>query len=395
MSKGKAVAVVAIAVLAALLVVRAGVVAAYVDRNPSRAAAVWAKHPAVQLRVGFEEIGMASAKGQPATPAQISRMERASLVAPLQPEPFIVRGVAASLAGDRELSGRAFAAAVRRNPRSLPAHYFLADYHLRAGDNRRGLAEITALSRLVPSKDNSVAAMLASYARSPGAAGGVKAMLRTYPDLETGVLGTLTADPANTDLILYLSNGNVGDPVAIASWQSNLVGGLVKAGQFVRAHQVWSKLAKIGPQQTLLFNPKFEATSAPAPFNWTLTSAATGLAEPQNGGVHILYYGRETTPLVSQLLMLAPGRYALSFRMSVAEGDPAPLAWTLTCLPANQAIFTVKLDKVAKANGGATGFAVPAGCRAQRLELIGTAPDYPETVDVAISDLSIAREGAR
>ena len=391
----RAALVVVLALLGALLVVRSGFVAAYGETDPGRAAAVWPDHPLVQLKIGLDEIGIASARGQAATPDQVDRLQRASLSAPLRPEPFLVRGVAAGLTGDRDVAGRAFAAAIRRNPRSIPAHYFMADHHLRAGNNEGGLTEITALSRLVPMRHSSVSTMLASYSQSPGAAPGVKAMLRNYPDLEPSMLAALAADPGNADLVLYLSNGDVGDRAAIAGWQSTLVGSMVAAGQYERAHRLWRRLAKVDASRGLLFNPNFADTTAPAPFNWTLASAATGLAEPQNDGLHLLYYGRENLLFASQLLRLDPGRYALSFRMSVAEGDAAPLGWTLTCLPGKQSILTADLGRAAKANGAASRFIVPAGCQAQQLELVGTAPEFPETVDVSLTGLAISREAAR
>ena len=395
MRKIRAVLAVVLALAAALLVVRSGFVAAYGETQPVRAAAVWPDHPLVQLKIGLEEIGIASARGQAATPAQVDRLRRASLLAPLRPEPFLVHGVAAGLAGNQAVAGRAFAAAIRRNPRSISAHYFMADHYLRAGNSERGLAEITTLARLVPSTRGDVSTMLGTYAKSSGAAPRVKAMLRNHPELEPVILSKLATDPANAELVLYLSNGDVGERSQIAHWQATMVGSLVEAGNYEQAHRLWRRLAKVDAAQGLLFNPKFADTTAPAPFNWTLASAATGLAEPQNGGLHLLYYGRENMLLASQLLRLDPGRYTLSFRISVGEGDAAPLAWTLICLPGKQSIMTVNLGQAAKANGAESGFVVPTGCQAQQLELKGVAPDFPETADVSLTGLAVAREGAQ
>ena len=386
---------VVLALAVAVLVVRSGFVAAYGETAPTRAAAVWPGHPLVQLKIGFDEIAVAAARGQGATPDQVGRLQRASLMAPLRPEPFLVRGVAAGLAGNPDLAGRAFAAAIRRDPRSVPAHFFMADHQLRAGNSEAGLGEITMLARLVPSSRGDVSTMLAAYSQTPGAAPQVKAMLRNHPELEPDMLAALAVDPRNAELVLYLSNGAVGEPAQVALWQGKLIGGLVTAGQYERAYRLWRGLAKTGASRGLLFNPTFADTAAPAPFNWTLASAASGLAEPENDGLHLLYYGRENMLLASQLLRLDPGRYTLSFRMSVTEGDAAPLAWTLTCLPGKQSIMTINLGQATKAGGAATRFEVPAGCQAQQLDLMGTAPDFPETVDVALTGLAVAREAAQ
>lgn len=390
-----AVVVVVLALAAALLVVRSGFVAAYGETNPARAAAVWPGHPLVELKHGLDQIGMASAKGQGATPGEVDRLQRAAWAAPLRPEPFLVRGVDAGLAGNPALARRAFAAAIRRDPRSVPAHFFMADQLLRAGDSAGGLREITTLSRLVPSTQGDVAMMLAAYAQTPGAAPQVKAMLRDHPEFEPSILTTLARDPRNAELVLYLSNGAVGDRAAIAGWQGTLVGSLVAAGDYARAHRLWSRLAKTDGSRSLLFNPTFADSTAPAPFNWTLVSSATGLAEPENKGLHLLYYGREDVVFASQLLRLDPGRYTLSFRIAVGEGDAGPLAWTLTCLPGKQSIMTIDLGTAAKANGAAQVFEVPAGCQAQQLELKGTAPEFPESVDVTLTGLAVARGAGR
>ena len=391
----RAIGVILLALAAAVLVVRTGFVAAYGDTAPARAAAVWPDHPLVRLKLGLDEVGIAAANGQGASPDQIARLQRAALSAPLRPEPYLVRGVDAAQSGDRALAGRAFAAAIHRDPRSIPAHYFMADHQLRGGNSEGGLREITTLARLVPSSQGDVAKMLASYAQTPGAAPQVKAMLRRHPEFEVNILTRLAGDPANAELVMFLSNGAVGTSAEIAGWQGMLVSGLVAAGDFDRANRLWSRLAKADGPRGLLFNPTFTNTTAPAPFNWTLGSGATGLAEPADQGVHILYYGRENLQLAAQLLRLDPGRYTLAFRLSVSEGDAAALAWTLTCLPGKQVIMISNLGRVAKAGGAAQPFAVPPGCQAQQLELNGAAPDFPQTVDVTLTGLGVTREGAQ
>ena len=76
-----------LALAAALLVVGTGFVAAYGEAAPARAAAVWPGHPLVRLKIGLDEVGIAAAKGQGATPDQVARLQRASLAAPLRSVP--------------------------------------------------------------------------------------------------------------------------------------------------------------------------------------------------------------------------------------------------------------------------------------------------------------------
>ena len=132
---------------------------------------------------------------------------------------------------------------------------------------------------------------------------------------------------------------------------------------------------------------------APPPFNWTLLSDARGFAEPDRaGGLHILYYGRDDAVLASQTLMLEPGRYQLSMRVS---GNPAGLLrWSATCLPGAREM------RVADLGVGGTGtrtglLIVPSDCSVQRLELKGVAEDLAKQADVTISQLSLRRDADR
>src|SRR4030095_12903022 len=87
------------ALLLALLVIRNAFVEAYGVQDPSRAAAIWPGHPSIVLAAGLTDVGASAAAGRPANPATVKQMEEASAKAPLAPEPFLVRGVEAPLAG--------------------------------------------------------------------------------------------------------------------------------------------------------------------------------------------------------------------------------------------------------------------------------------------------------
>ena len=97
------------------------------------AAWLWPSHPDVEISLAMTDIGNASRERRHVAPRSFAEMREAAVEAPLSPEPFLVRGVAAQLAGNPEAAGRAFLAAQWRDPRSLPAAYFLAEYYLRKG----------------------------------------------------------------------------------------------------------------------------------------------------------------------------------------------------------------------------------------------------------------------
>lgn len=376
------------ALVVAALVLRTALVEAYGSTNPGKVAALWSGHPAVILESGLAKVGDAAAAGEQIPPSLIDPLLAASRKAPLSPHPFLVRGVEGQLAGNDELARRAFLAARQRNPRNIAARYFLADQYLKTNNTREGLAEISALARLVPQSLPNIAPYLAAYARMPNAAPQVKAIIGRQPQLEAALLTTLAADARNRDLILNLWSGRGGEKAR--EWQSRLVNSLVAGGNYAAARNAWTRFSGMAVRSDRLIDPDFAGTALP-PFGWTLASGPAGVADPEGRGqLHILYYGRDDLVLASQLLTLPPGRYRLSMR--VKQGSPAArsLAWTVRCLPPNSELAVVRLGDRSGVVG--TGFGVPAGCSAQRLELAGDAPEFPEQADVTIGQLRLEPE---
>ena len=378
------------ALLVALTVVGAAFVQAYATRDPGRAASVWPGHPTVMLETGLSQVGETAAAGRPVDKALVDRLVSAFAKAPLAPQPFLVRGVEAQVTGDQALALRAYLAARQRDPRAIAPRYFLADLHLKAGNTAAGLTEISALARLVPQSLPNVAPYLAAYARTPSAAPKVKRMLETHPQLELVLLNELANDPDNAELVVSLWSGRGGEDAK--SWQGRLLNKLVEAGRFNEARVVWARFSGISAERDRLFDTEFMAQTLP-PFGWKLTSGPSGIAEAQDGGrLHALYYGRDDLVLASQLLTLPPGRYRLSMAVDKATPASKSLSWTVHCLPGSNLIASVRLDR----SGTVTApVAVPAGgCPAQRLELIGKAPELPERAEVRIGRLRLQRDAA-
>ena len=373
------------------MVVRIAFVEAFAASDPAKARAIWPGHPAVRLESGLAEVGELAAAGRPIDPALVDRLLSAAKDAPLAPEPFLVRGVEAQVAGNPTLALRSFLAARQRNPRAIAPRYFLADLYLRTGETGPGLNEISALARLVPQSLPKVAPYLAAYARTPSAAPKVKTILQSHPQLELALLNELAADAANAPLVLRLWSGRGGEEAR--AWQGRLINQLVDAGRFGEARTAWSRFTGISARPDELFDAEFGAQTLP-PFGWKLASGPAGIAEPQGGGrLHALFYGRDDLVLASQLLTLAPGRYRLSMELSSASPASKSLSWTVRCLPASAVIASLPVARSGPLSGS---FSVPAGgCPAQQLELIGNAPEFPETADVTIGRLELQREAAR
>src|SRR6185437_12616001 len=157
--------VVVVALLLAVQVVRSAAVTALATVHPETAAKFWARHPSVEISLGLARIGRAARERKTIDQNVFAMIDDAAVKSPLSPEPFLVRGVQAQTAGDAEAARLAFLAAQSRDPRSLPAAYFLADYYFRAGDALPGLQQTVLLARLSPGGPTAVAPFVAPTRR--------------------------------------------------------------------------------------------------------------------------------------------------------------------------------------------------------------------------------------
>ena len=374
------------ALLVAIQIVRNAAVHALADTRPAAAASAWSGHPASEINLAMTDIARASRARKPVPQSAFAEIADAAAKEPLAPEPFLVRGVQAELAGDAVAAQRAFEAAQWRDPRSLPAAYFLADRYFRSSDVTRGLREVAALARLSPDGGDAAVPYVAQYAANPANWPALRDLFGKNPSLAQRVLVALASNIQTVPATLALSNPR---EAGNRQWLVVLVQTLINAGDYPKAHAVWERLARApAARGELVHDADFRDASAPPPFNWQLTSSTVGLAERQKGRLHVLFYGNEDGTLASQLLLLSPGAYRMSMRL---VGDPArahALTWSVWCDKAAQPLASVTLDTAA-ARGWQ--FAVPAGCSAQWLKLSGVSADVAQQVDLSISDLRLAK----
>lgn len=374
-----------IALLVAVQVVRNAAVQDLARDHPDEAAKLWPDHPDVQISRGMTAIAVATRQRHAIDPGVFAAIHRAAARSPLAPEPFLVRGVQAQLSDNPSAAERAFRAAQWRDPRSLPAAYFLATYYLRAGDAEDGLKQIAVLAKLSPGGLGSVAPYVAVYARDRRNWPRIREVFGSQPAMEVPVLTELARIPENADAILALSDGAHRN--AKSEWLPVLLQSLVDAGQYERARAIWSNVAHVSPSPGI-YDSDFSPSDAPPPFNWNLASSTLGLAEKERGGrLHVLFYGQEDGVLVRQLLLLAPGSYALSMQVSAAV-HPEALSWSVRCDKSDASIASVALNEIP---GRGLRFRVPANCPAQWLELSGSSSDMPQQSDVTISGMNLGR----
>jgi len=389
--KPGAIAILLMAVLLGLLVLRVALLETYLARDPARAAEIWPSHPAAIMASGLARMGKDAAGGHSVSRSLVGQIIDASTKAPLAAEPFLVRGVDATLQGKRDLAQLSFAAARDRDPRSIPARYFLADHFLKSGRARQGLVEVSALTRLVPGSMASVGPYLAAFARDPRGRDEVRQLLRRNPELEPVVLQELASDPGNARLIVSLWSGRTGE--AIQPWQQKLLESMIAAGQFQDANDVWTRFSgKAAASENR--QDGFKGAGR-GPFSWTLASGPSGVVESgADGSAHVIYYGRDDQVLATRLFVLGPADHQIAMRITGVSGDAGSMSWTVRCLPSGAELGRLPL-------GGAEQdiqllFKVPDHqCEAQRVELVGNAPELPERAALAITAFRIESEKVR
>ena len=387
---GRTIVVALSALLIAAQVVRIAAVDAWSEVAPERAAKAWPDHPDAELSLAMTDIAKATRERQPVDRDIFGKIDDAATKAPLAPEPFLVHGVEANLAGDPSKAELDFLAAQRRDPRSLSAAYFLADHYVANGDVGRGIRQVAILARLAPNGLQVVAPYLASYAQNRATWPLLRAQFRSDPAMADAALTAMAADPANADAVLALAgDGRVN---ASAPWLRPMLGALTAAGQYGKARSIWALASgvRLDPR-ALLFDGGFSSAAPPPPFNWEMTSSTVGLAERRPAGdLHVMFYGQDDGVLARQLLVAPAGSYRLSMRLRGGSSHPDALYWSVRCDEgAAQEIARIRLDQAA---AGGLAFQVPQGCPAQWLELSGSSSDMPQQSDVTITGLALVRE---
>lgn len=391
MGRGATAVTVAVAALLAVQVARLTAAEGWSESRPALADRLAPKSPDVLVALAMTGVGTAAAQGQLPDDQTMRRLAELKRVAPLDPRPLLVEAAMAQKEGNLRRAEQLLVEARRLDPRSTAARYLLADVWLREGRIADGLNELAILSRLFRGSTVQLVPALAAYARTPGAAEELGQVLKTHPQLRLPLLGALAADPDNANLILQLDEGSVrkpGEPPP--AWQATLFEGMIGKGSFDQAYGLWRRVSGI-PEgvRPLLFNGEFRDLPAPAPFNWRFASGSAGFAEPGNGSMRVLHYGREAITLASQLLLLPPGSYR--FTIAVAgTAAPGALVWTASCVPGRQVLMEMAVGQ----SGGQTArLDVPANCPAQRLELLGREQDMPQQSDARLGPASIERAG--
>lgn len=299
---------------------------------------------------------------------------------PIASQPFVVIANAEEEAGNLRQATEIMETALARDPRNLAARLWLLKGYLVNGAYVRAIDQVDALIRLRPRASTALAAALTP--------------LLTTPDARAALVGALSKNPPWQSDFLLRAERDTKDPAAFYDLMGALLrsptveipdetmtlvlNGIINRGDFEIANLLFRQVAdsSVEDRTNLVYDGSFRQRKAPPPFNWTLLSTASGMAEMNRdvmGGSSLLsrYYGGEPAVLADQMLVLSPGSYRLAARV---QADEMPLdgtfSWRLSCLPSKREVVRLANPPGRRepVNIG-TEFTVPSDCRAQQLSL--------------------------
>lgn len=332
-----------------------------------------------------------------AVPAGTAALGREALAkAPLDYLPFMAvaaEGFRSKGAIGSEADARLLAEALRRNPRSREARYFLMRHELGRGDLKAAVYHISVLNRLSNGVTDQLMPGLGAAIRSEKQVDEAVAALAPYPELLEPFLKGFTAKPKpaalSTRLVARLPRSSFADPDV----RKSAVKVLISAQAFAQARALWGTSGTGG----LVHSPEFSDRNAPPPFNWELRANSTGAAERDpNGGLTIDYFGRTPGPLVSQLLTLTPGTYKARLDYRTLSGVPGALGLQMTCAGKELLVFNQPLTGAAGASQAlVVTFTVPQGCPGQLLAIAGRVQESRDAQLVLVRKLDVTQGAAK
>jgi hypothetical protein len=288
-----------------------------------------------------------------------------------------------------------YALAERLSPRASLAIYRLLVRDVERKDYTSAIRRADTLLRTVSQATAFVVPVLARLAEVPVAAGEIAKLLASAPPWRERFfadVGRHVTD-GRTPLMLLLALKDGPTPPKQSEVRS-FVHVLASRRDYDLAYSTWLQflpaddLASMG----LLFNGGFTTKVSGFPFDWTITAGAGTLVSfaPVAGeaGQQALQLdfqdGRVDFGGVSQILMLAPGRYGLAGRHRGELVGRRGLRWRMSCLGRPQVLLAetgMHIGPIATWRPFELSFTVPeAGCPHQILQLVLDARSASERI---------------
>lgn len=341
------------------------------------------------------------ARGTPPGADDLAFARRVATTAPLSALPFYILGADAQ-AHDPTA---AMAAAIRRDPRLLPAYGWQAEHAARAGDIADATRALIRLASLSPTESARYWPAIVQLTADPAARAVIKREMAREPLWRDSYLEQLSGSSVDRAVVFEMlqSSGRTRDAAVLPLQPGRpddrraFIAQMVARKDYERAYLAWVQWLPAASQDGMghVFDSSFKGLPALQPFTWTFGNGVGGAtAIDAANGLALDYSGTDGATLAQQTLLLGAGRYRIvtqaRFDATAADGATPPLVWTLTCI-ADQHVLTelaVPLDVAAKRVAGQT-FAVAQSCPAQTLVLRANPADFAKRLSGSIRSVTV------
>ena len=273
---------------------------------------------------------------------------------------------------------RLYLIANRRDPRDRIALAWMADDALRRGEFGIAMDRADRLLRMDPFLLKPGYALLAELASTEPFRRALSAVLQRDPPWRSEFIATWAAAPGAVAVPLDVSLSELARsraglaPGERDAWAERLI----REQRWSAAWTTWARTPATRARRGQVFNGSFESEPHGV-FDWALASPAGASVDRVvgNSGAALrveFYDQRVSFDDVSQLLLLAPGRYRFDARVRLDElRSDGVLAWSLSCKSAERPLLGSgpALRGTAPWRNYSFEFQVPDNCPAQRLAL--------------------------
>ncbi|MFM5907007.1 MAG: hypothetical protein ACKOPO_05400 [Novosphingobium sp.] len=329
-------------------------------------------------------------------PAGLDRLGRDALAsAPLAYEPFFAvatRGFLKPTDTGSAEDAHLLREALRRNPRSREARYFMLRHELGTANLAGAVDQIAVLNRLNGGVTERLMPALGAAIQSERQVLEAVGALKAHPELLEPFVNGFAKAEKPAALRVKLVQALPRSSFANEGLRTESVRLLIGAQAFAQARALWG--SDTGGKG-LVHSPDFSDRKASPPFNWELKASSTGVAEyDPTGGVAVDYFGRAPGPLLTQLLTLSPGSYQARIQYRTTGGSPGALGVQMECAGTGVVIVNQPLSGQSGTERALlVSFTVPQGCGGQLLAVAGRAQESRDPQQAVIRKVEISAGG--